>query len=380
MMAKLSELQLWFLMNLVLLMYHQNVVSQPVSTSERVNAFYYLEHFGYVYNDELTPRSALMGDEKMAESIKRFQVCTYLLLDLLFIELKILATFLQTFAGLEPTGELDDRTIELIHTPRCGVTDVLDVKNTVKKRKKRYARQGSRWSKSKLTWRITTYPGSDDLKKSDIDREMKLGFEMWSNHTLLEFEQRKEGNADIYIQFRKSKHGDGDPFDGKGGTLAHAFFPKFGGQVHFDDDETFTINSIAGTNLLQTAAHEFGHSLGLSHSDVKESLMAPFYKPYNPNLVLHADDIEGIQALYGVLEQEIVNEESSSSSPVNPDELDNAALCDGGSIDDIFGTDDGSFYVFKGSQYWKLSDTSVEPGYPRKIADDWLGLPNEIGM
>ena len=76
--AKLSELQLWFLMNLVLLMYNQNVVSQPVSTSERVNAFYYLEHFGYVDSDELSPRSALMGDEKMAESIKRFQVCSYL--------------------------------------------------------------------------------------------------------------------------------------------------------------------------------------------------------------------------------------------------------------------------------------------------------------
>ena len=298
--------------------------------------------------------------------------------------MKGVTIFWQNFAGLEPTGELDDRTIELIHTPRCGVTDILDVKNDVKKRrKKRYARQGSRWSKSKLTWRITTYPGSDDLKKSDVDREMKLGFAMWANHTLLEFEQRKEGNADIYIQFRKAKHGDGDPFDGKGGTLAHAFFPEFGGQVHFDDDETFTIDSITGTNLLQTAAHEFGHSLGLSHSDVKESLMAPFYKPYNPNLVLHADDIEGIQALYGVLEQEKVDEEPSSSSPFpvdsDDDELDNAALCDGGSVDDIFGTDDGSFYVFKGSQYWKMSETAVEPGFPRKISEDWLGLPSDIG-
>ena len=73
MMAKLSEFQLWFLINFVFLMYPLNVVSQPVSTSERVNAFYYLEHFGYVDSDELTPRSALMGDEKMAESIKRFQ-------------------------------------------------------------------------------------------------------------------------------------------------------------------------------------------------------------------------------------------------------------------------------------------------------------------
>lgn len=39
------------------------------------------------------------------------------------------------------------------------------------------------------------------------------------------------------------------------------------------------------------AAHEFGHSLGLSHSDVNTALMAPFY---NPNYKeLDTDDIRG---------------------------------------------------------------------------------------
>ena len=52
-----------------------------------------------------------------------------------------------------------------------------------------------------------------------------------------------------------------------------------------------------GTNLLQTAAHEFGHSLGLSHTDDNDALMAPFYRGFEVKPKLNQDDIKAIQVL-----------------------------------------------------------------------------------
>jgi matrix metalloproteinase-14 (membrane-inserted) len=53
----------------------------------------------------------------------------------------------------------------------------------------------------------------------------------------------------------------------------------------------------SGTNLLQTAAHEFGHSLGLSHSDNNGALMAPFYRGFETKPRLNEDDIKAIQVI-----------------------------------------------------------------------------------
>ena len=81
--------------------------------------------------------------------------------------------------------------------------------------------------------------------------------------------------------------------------LAHAYFPS-DGRAHFDEDETYTDGTSRGTNLLWVATHEFGHSLGLEHSDVRGAIMYPYYTGYVPNMKLHSDDIRGIQSLYGM--------------------------------------------------------------------------------
>ena len=47
------------------------------------------------------------------------------------------------------------------------------------------------------------------------------------------------------------------------------------------------------------ALHEFGHNFGLEHSNVRESVMYPWYKGYIPDIELSNDDIHELQALYG---------------------------------------------------------------------------------
>jgi matrix metalloproteinase-14 (membrane-inserted) len=55
---------------------------------------------------------------------------------------------------------------------------------------------------------------------------MRKAFELWSGVTNLDFEQKASGSVHIEIRFEYKEHGDGDPFDGPGGTLAHAYFPQ----------------------------------------------------------------------------------------------------------------------------------------------------------
>lgn len=172
--------------------------------------------------------------------------------------------------------------------PRCGVRDKVGFGTD--SRSKRYALQGSRWKVKAISYRISKYPKR--LNRMEVDKEIAKAFSVWSEYTDLTFTAKRSGAVHIEIRFEEGEHGDGDPFDGPGGTLAHAYFPVYGGDAHFDDAEFWSIGSTRGTNLFQVAAHEFGHSLGLSHSDVRSALMAPFYRGYDPVFRLDSDDVQ----------------------------------------------------------------------------------------
>lgn len=72
-----------------------------------------------------------------------------------------------------------------------------------------------------------------------------------------------------------------------------------------------------GTDLLQVAAHEIGHVLGLQHSLELGAVMSPFYSFSYP-LQLSVDDKRGIQSLYGAKRME-TKEETNEIPPEAPD-------------------------------------------------------------
>lgn len=74
------------------------------------------------------------------------------------------------------------------------------------------------------------------------------------------------------------------------------------GDIHFDDDEVWTVNGQSGTiDYTWTALHEIGHAIGLDHALDSAAIMWPWFEVFRPNLKLNQDDIHGIQSIYGKL-------------------------------------------------------------------------------
>ena len=81
-----------------------------------------------------------------------------------------------------------------------------------------------------------------------VHYEIWRAFKTWEKHLPFQIRPiacvdqngRKVYKPKIDIRFEIGDHGDGDPFDGPGGVLAHAYFPQFGGDLHFDESERWT--------------------------------------------------------------------------------------------------------------------------------------------
>ncbi len=162
-----------------------------------------------------------------------------------------------------------------------------------------------KWPGLHLFWALESYP--EQLTYDEARDSVANAFAQWEAVSGLTFQQvGTVGEADIVIGMAvPGEHGDSCPFGAS--TIAHSFFPNPNqpvcpyGKVHFNRSYEFT-TAWRATNWEpidweSLVMHELGHALGLVHSANNEAVMWKFY--VGSRRSLHADDIAGIQALYG---------------------------------------------------------------------------------
>nr|XP_054774934.1 matrix metalloproteinase-19-like [Lytechinus pictus] len=316
--------------------------------------------------------------------------------------LKDAITSFQEYANLKRTGILDEATRDKLQADRCGVADIgvagqvgyhqqgtnprSRMKRNANCKKWRtlgvtcYSKPVSKWSNNDLTYYFKNF--TPIFPNQRPGRLFKRAFKLWADVTPLTFTETTSVSADIIIEFARGIHGFLHFFDGPGGILADAAPPEIG-YVHFDEDETFVVDDDGDerpghiVNLFYVAAHEFGHSLGLEHSNVTSALMYAYYNkddrlPTNINeFQLHQDDIDAIQRLYGG-PTNVTGTDRGTRGGVIPADCDipwDAAT--------TYPRMD-AFYAFKGHLVWAMDRSGIHEGYPKNISQVFRGAPSRV--
>ena len=143
------------------------------------------------------------------------------------------------------------------HDENSGnVSYMLNHRNDNPERKKRYTHEGSKWSKSVLNYRINNIMTHGSMSQKEVKEALDMAWKVWADVIPIRFRGvRPDEYADIEIEFHSYFHYDNYPFDGRGKTLAHAFYPRWGGDVHFDNDEDWSTETKSGIQFIRLRFH-----------------------------------------------------------------------------------------------------------------------------
>ncbi|KAI3829129.1 hypothetical protein L1987_03245 [Smallanthus sonchifolius] len=241
----------------------------------------YLSRFGYLNyqnNPNVTNPKEDNFDEELEAAIKSYQVHYH----------------------LNATGTLDAPTVSKMVMPRCGFPDKETPQHSNKSLHTvshyQFFPGRPKWPAGK---RHLTYAFGSRFPTRFMP-PVTQAFRKWATASQYFTFSRATTyqSADLKISFARQDHGDGFPFDGTGGVLAHAFTPT-DGRFHYDADESWVVGAVPNAYDIETLAlHEIGHLLGLDHSQYESAIMWGSFMA-GVTKGLSSDDIEGIRALYG---------------------------------------------------------------------------------
>lgn len=200
----------------------------------------------------------------------------------------------QEFFGLPRTGEFDEATREAMTRPRCGLPDLASSVAFV----------------SRCPWRQAILSFAFDIGTLDVAgttefQAVRAAIATWQVVCPLPFnEVGSNQSPDVLIGWRPPNDPD---LDMTGSVIAHADFPPdcdivtdtLPKPLHFDDEHLWnTTGAAAALDVESVALHEFGHILGLQHSNISSAVMFPTIAFGEIKRELAQDDRDGILDLY----------------------------------------------------------------------------------
>jgi hypothetical protein len=183
-----------------------------------------------------------------------------------------------------------------------------------------YSISGTKWGSpimgtgASVTWSLmgNSVPCSAEFSGCTINSfsgftaQIQSALSSWSSVANISFTQVSDNGLPFNApgatlgQIRIGQH----YFDGALGVLAHAYIPTTAntaaGDIHFDQDESWASThngNPSAIQVLNVAAHEVGHAIGILHSSINAALMYPYY---NESVAAPtSDDIAAAQFIYG---------------------------------------------------------------------------------